>query len=727
MKAHQLLYTSCRRGRLGTNDGLQVYSFDRGFPIDDIGSLQPTLSYRMPNLPSGVSISDEVISDLPRSFAYRKVHEGLCDISLTTYLGKDYMGPTGRFGNFLAHHMVLEALDAYPAEFFASESFRSSMGFDEVNLETKPPYLDDVELGTGHIISMDTVSMFLREQERLDVLKRMAACLLAKPRDGKRILINDSGPNIIKWIAALHYVLPLRCAENVSFISYLYNPMESTWDIVGIVEEGTLFPPTQPEYVLFDLINGSVPSVSTDTEFSDFLELAFSVSPDSLHNFHAFLDKGYPSYRVADNGMYGALAVYQMSIGIFDPNSLNQALDFLSSHGSEEQNQDYLLKVLEQSSAPDLIGDAGSRNTVLGFLDSLATSADGLLDLCLAAEERLLDHSGSDRATSILWQHFYSRMLEQYPAESLVVYRRFMELGGPRGQQALTLFSLFLQNPACGSPRSQFDGIIGILRSTTEYPPYVNAYFKHATDPAERMHLLEFIMAHNVAFGEAETLVCEAVSTYAYAGMTGADSERILRIWDWAYGCGLDTKKCGRLWGLVTGIFLNEARSADELLSTSKWILDTGDKLGMGGVPVDDAFAKWTIPHVLDGADTPQCLRQVIYESGFKLNQTFVSIVLKYTFSHYTQERWLKVARYVCSLRSRRFDSAFLDACKRLSDKRLSLIDTTVHSGHMTDWQFVTWWEHIYEEIQGSGFRGLKNRLRKRFDGSHDSWRGGRG
>ena len=129
----------------------------------------------------------------------------------------------------------------------------------------------------------------------------------------------------------------------------------------------------------------------------------------------------------------------------------------------------------------------------------------------------------------------------------------------------------------------------------------------------------------------------------------------------------------------------------------------------------------------MDGADTPQCLRQVIYESGFKLNQTFVSIVLKYTFSHYTQEKWLKVARYVCSLRSRRFDSAFLDTCKRLSDKRLSLIDATVHSDHMTDWQFVTWWERIYEEIQSSGFRGLKNRLRKRFDGSHDSWRGGRG
>jgi len=39
MNTHQLIFTSCRRGITGVNDGQQVYSYDANFPTDKLGLL----------------------------------------------------------------------------------------------------------------------------------------------------------------------------------------------------------------------------------------------------------------------------------------------------------------------------------------------------------------------------------------------------------------------------------------------------------------------------------------------------------------------------------------------------------------------------------------------------------------------------------------------------------------------------------------------------------------
>ncbi len=135
---HQLIYTSCRRGINGVNDGQQVFSYDADFPTQQLAAMAPTMTYRGPDLPTGVPLTEALVPTYPKAFTYALLgHQA--DLALNTYLGKDYMGPTGRFGNFLSHHVLVEEPPGHPAEFIGSPTFRSSMDFDEVNNPDPPP------------------------------------------------------------------------------------------------------------------------------------------------------------------------------------------------------------------------------------------------------------------------------------------------------------------------------------------------------------------------------------------------------------------------------------------------------------------------------------------------------------------------------------------------------------------------------------------------------------
>ena len=55
----------------------------------------------------------------------------------------------------------------------------------------------------------------------------------------KRLVICDEKENIIKWIAALQYALPMDIAKRVNFTTYDFDPELSSFQICGVVSEGT--------------------------------------------------------------------------------------------------------------------------------------------------------------------------------------------------------------------------------------------------------------------------------------------------------------------------------------------------------------------------------------------------------------------------------------------------------------------------------------------------------
>jgi len=725
MSTHQLIFTSCRRGITGANDGQQIYSYDTAFPTDKLGLVRPLFSYKTPNLPAGVLMTEELVPTFPKSFSYKKLDSTAYDVVLNTYLGLDYMGSGGRFGNFLSHHIMFEKLLCYPAELFGSQSFRTSMNFEDVNRNETPAYLEAPKIELGNSISLDVIAAFLQSGDRIQIFNKMAACLLESAKSDKRILINDTTENIIKWIAALHYLLPLRCAENVSFSTYLYNPMESDWRIVGVVDEGTFFQAGNPSYI-FDIAKGVAPDVPIDPEFAEFVEVGFTISTETLGDFHSFLDKEFPAYVNADEGMYGALAVYQLDIGLFDTLSLDQALTFLSAHGSLQQRIVFINKVFSQVETLALLKDSTMRNLVIDFLNSLGSRADDLLGITLDIEGHLLDSDGSSDVVAILWQNFYAQMLDRYQSESASVYRRL--LVNSRNSQVLELFTLFLKNEGSGAPQEQFDHIMRLLSDQQQMPPYIDVYYKYAIEPEQRAHLLRFIMNHDVAFSDTAKLMCEALEPYVFGKLSNNDAEDVKSYWAWACGNQIDINRCGKLWGLIAGIYICSAQQTSELADIIDWVSEVIQTQESLSLPNTEDYIKWILPAVIVYTDSPASLADTIKRLTLRVDYDLLRQVSDFSVRHFQEPIWLKVAGYLFAFNNEEVLNVFAQASKKLSDHDLINLDTKIHSLYVDRPEFIRSWEYLFESIQNIGMRKLKGIFKKKDedDVSH-SKRKGRG
>ena len=375
MAKHQIIYTSCMRGIDGVNDGQQIYSYDEGFTEAKSDEVRSLFRYQEPSLAPGVMMTEELALAMPSSFSYNFLPSGNVAVSLNTYLGRDYMGSAGRFGNFLSHSILCDFDDfnIYPCELYGGTVLRSRMEYEEVNNPNTPPYLPEAELIKGYIIDPDSVVEFLGIADHLDYFKKMFAALLAFPIEKKRLVIHDEKENIAKWIAALHYSLPLDIAKKVNFTTYEYDPELSPARICGVVEEGTKY--NCDEYIaserqfVFDFIRYKFSPVEASNILMDFLDTSFSFSYDSLVDFHSFVLEE-TEYRDCDERYYAAYYLYHFlseGIGDISKNQFEAIVDFSEDFAKEETKRKLLGKILEEvQTIKDL--DLPYAMYVLGFL-----------------------------------------------------------------------------------------------------------------------------------------------------------------------------------------------------------------------------------------------------------------------------------------------------------------------------------------------------------------------
>ena len=226
MSLHQIIYTSCMRGINGVNDGQQVYSYDATFKEATSDDVKRLFTYQPPMLDAGVIMTEELALTFPKAFTYRRLSNGAVGLALNTYLGRDYMGSAGRFGNHLSHIIYVSDGDvqAYPCEYFGTNSLRDHMEYHEVNNPNTPDFLPQPTLERGMIVDVDAVSEFLSVEDRMDVLKNMIHAVLSFESERKRVVICDQPENIIMWIAAIEYALPLKTALGINFTTYEFVP-----------------------------------------------------------------------------------------------------------------------------------------------------------------------------------------------------------------------------------------------------------------------------------------------------------------------------------------------------------------------------------------------------------------------------------------------------------------------------------------------------------------------
>ena len=311
MSKHQIIYTSCRRGINGVNDGQQIYSYDASFMESTSDNVKSLFTYKAPSLASGVMMTETIAETMPQSFMYRRLSNGSCAIVLNTYLGRDYM-EGGRFGNHLSHVVICDEsnINAYPCEFYGSETLRNRMASEEVSSSERPPFLPEPELLKGNAISVESVSEFLCSENRIEIYKKMLAAMLSFVITRKRIVICDTTENIIMWISALEFALPLEIALNVNFTTYEYDPSLSFSQICGVVAEGTRYSVnTADAHYTFDFCNNIYPDIEPEGDLFDFIDMGMSMSFDSIKAFHRFISEKL-TYRNPDEQYHYIYSLY---------------------------------------------------------------------------------------------------------------------------------------------------------------------------------------------------------------------------------------------------------------------------------------------------------------------------------------------------------------------------------------------------------------------------------
>lgn len=357
MARHQIIYTSCMRGIDGANDGQQVFSYDKSFADSKADEIKGLFAYQVPSLPSGVIMSEEIAKTMPAAFSYRRLKSGNAAVSLNTYLGRDYMGSSGRFGNQLCHSIVCDYddFDIYPCEMYKSTELRSSMEFAEVNNPEPPAYLPEPELTKGYAVNLDSVLEFLEIGDNMEYFEKMFNVMLKFPQEKKRIIICDEPDNIVKWIAALHYTLPLDIAKNVNFTSYEYDPELSFARICGVVTDGTRYNAdayiSSGHHYVFDFVNNKFSKVEKgDNIFEFFVDTSFRFSYSSMQEFHEFV-MSKTTYREAGADYYSAYYLYNLLTGEISQVSLaefRQIESFVENYTEDGTRQEIVNKLTEQ-------------------------------------------------------------------------------------------------------------------------------------------------------------------------------------------------------------------------------------------------------------------------------------------------------------------------------------------------------------------------------------------
>lgn len=359
MAKHQIIYTSCMRGIDSVNDGQQIYSYNEGFNDYKSEDVKSLFTYQVPNLSPGVIMTEEVAASMPVAFMYRKLKSGKASISLNTYLGRDYMGSAGRFGNYLCHTIVTDFNDmlVYPCELFGGVSLRSHMEYQEVNNPNPPGFLPTPVIEKGNVIDLDIITDFLENGENFDYYKQMLAAMLRYPNEKKRIVICDEQENIVKWTAALHYALPLEIAKNVNFKTYEFDPELSFAQICGVINTGSRYSPasyiSSDRHYVFDFINMQFSDVSSDSDIAylDFVDTAFSFAHDSLKEFHDFVIE-YTTFRDASEELYSAYYLYVLlrdGIEEIDINLFGKGIEFAEKYATNDIKMYIINKIIDET------------------------------------------------------------------------------------------------------------------------------------------------------------------------------------------------------------------------------------------------------------------------------------------------------------------------------------------------------------------------------------------
>ena len=339
MGINQAIYTSSAKGiKKGGGLGIHTYNYN----CDDAELYEFEMSFCQYQHSGKM----EDISLLPTKCLYKKIPSGRYIMSEVTYLGQDYDKNMGRMGNLLSHMYSFgkQELCTYPAELYGSCDFRTSMNTEEVDGTNEVQYLPEVStVERGTDITIEKIQEFLKK-DRMEMFCHLLAAVLHIDTVHK-IIILDTHENILKWIGAVEYALPLQCAREVSFSTYENDPTMSEFDIRGAVHGLSIgeYEDYQEngQFYVFDGIRQVYPEFDISSAYFQFgIQMGLAYAYDSLQEFFEFMENY--SYEKANMDICSGFELFQMVKGGMNFLQSGEFMQAVSFEGKYGNNGSYL-------------------------------------------------------------------------------------------------------------------------------------------------------------------------------------------------------------------------------------------------------------------------------------------------------------------------------------------------------------------------------------------------
>lgn len=290
--AHQLHYTSCRRGQ-GGGKGFQTRATSAGVRPDEQREIEARGGYTPPRDLLDEPTREDIERDFPVVFRFYRLSSGRYALTRSQYSGQDY---SQRWGNFFAHTLVLDdgAPELWPIDYYEWEGWKGALEPDEDN-EEAPPVLPAVVLSgiePSASFTLTELQAFLRENPgRPGVLSAMVRAVFFGPSRSRVLVVRDTALDGPFWLACVEKAFPLRQAISLPLCTYQFDPRDCA--ALNATTTGTNFTFADTErnfqFCMFDLAEGTASDIPDDgAEYASTVTRWLAEQPDQLAAFHAF-------------------------------------------------------------------------------------------------------------------------------------------------------------------------------------------------------------------------------------------------------------------------------------------------------------------------------------------------------------------------------------------------------------------------------------------------------
>lgn len=283
----QALYTSCENGLTGTK-GFQFHAASRELDARLLQKLEKLCTY-IPPASAPSQPTNEQLRVFPVSLIFCQLPELGYVTAQIKYIGQDY---TGRYGNYFVHALVSKNQKPFeeyflPIELWHAEFWKEKA--EEPSIVLSNLASDQAKAG----LDLSELDKFFLQSDREGRMSEMIAAAIDSVTSKRPIVIIDDNDNVALWVAALTNAFPRNLALPLSFNTYVTNPRQADFRIMGLSPDNDPQFSTlemEHQYFVFDFVRNKFSPIKKIPAFAKNIAHIYGLRRvDAVSYFNTFI------------------------------------------------------------------------------------------------------------------------------------------------------------------------------------------------------------------------------------------------------------------------------------------------------------------------------------------------------------------------------------------------------------------------------------------------------